>query len=151
MELLIASLLRPYRSTYSSLDLGRRKTSHYERTDETLPNDRDQNIHFSYYANTKPTDVCIIYCHCNSGSRMEGTPRLTQVSSTWNNSPRRAGMSVCSTSQVQACPRVATFRWGTTRRGICSAFCARCGAEETGSSCCGDGLWERRPVCYVLL
>ncbi len=49
MEALINTLLRPYRSTYTPLDLGKKRTDAYSRTDATLLNDRDQLLQYSYY------------------------------------------------------------------------------------------------------
>jgi hypothetical protein len=82
MEALINSLLRPYRSTYTPLDLGKKRTDGYSRTDGTLLNDRDQVLHYSYYQNARQSDVCVIYCHCNSGSRIEGMSSSMQACST---------------------------------------------------------------------
>jgi predicted alpha/beta-fold hydrolase len=72
MDILISNLLRPYRSTYSSVDLGKKRTDHYVRTDASLYNDREMLMQYSYYEQIKKTDVCVVYCHCNSGSRIEG-------------------------------------------------------------------------------
>jgi hypothetical protein len=70
MEVLVNALLRPYRATYSLSDLGRKNTDKYIRTDESLLNDRELNIKYSYFQHKNPTDVCVVYCHCNSGSRI---------------------------------------------------------------------------------
>jgi len=70
MEALINNLLRPFRSSYSLSDLGRRKTEWYTRIDDYVLNDRDQRLQYSCFQNVKVTDVCVVYCHCNSGSRM---------------------------------------------------------------------------------
>lgn len=82
MEALINGLLRPYRSTYTPLDLGKKRTDLYSRADETLLNDRDQLLQYSYYQNVRQSDVCVIYCHCNSGSRIEGISSHMQAYST---------------------------------------------------------------------
>lgn len=64
--------MRPYRSTYTAIDLGKKVTPQYHRTDAQLPNDRDQLLQYSYYKNkTSVSTTCLIYCHCNSGSRVE--------------------------------------------------------------------------------
>lgn len=72
MELFINALIRPYRSTYTANDLGLRKTDNYTRSDCEVVNDRDMTLRISYYQHRVPTNVCAIYCHCNSGSRIEG-------------------------------------------------------------------------------
>ena len=70
MEILISTLLRPYRSTYSSLDLGKKRTDTYTRHDGSVYNDRELLLQYSFYENLKKSDVCLVYCHCNSGSRI---------------------------------------------------------------------------------
>ena len=70
MEALVDMLLRPYRSVYSLNDLGRRITDKYTRSDEQCINPRNLTLSFSYYHNKIESDSCIIYCHCNSGSRV---------------------------------------------------------------------------------
>lgn len=71
MESLISNLIRPYRFTYSLLDLGSKLTERYSREDGNLLNDRGLRIQYSYYKNTM-TDkgICMIYAHCNSGCRI---------------------------------------------------------------------------------
>lgn len=49
MEILIKNLIRPYRSTYSYIDLGRKKTEHYTRTDSYIVNEKDHMLQYSYY------------------------------------------------------------------------------------------------------
>jgi len=73
MDILINTLLRPYRSTYTLNDLGHKTTHKYVRTDECILNDRDQTIRYSYFHNKNKSNTCVVYCHCNSGSRVEGT------------------------------------------------------------------------------
>lgn len=68
--MMINSLLRPYRATYSYLDLGKKRTEQYTRIDDCILNDRDQKIQYSYYQHLIKSDICVIYCHCNSGSRI---------------------------------------------------------------------------------
>lgn len=70
MEALTNTLLRPYRATYSLNDLGPKKTNKYNRFDQFITNDREQNIQYSYYQHNNNSDICAIYCHCNSGSRI---------------------------------------------------------------------------------
>lgn len=70
MNTLANQLVRPYRFIYNMIDLGRKKTAEYERHDGVTVNDRKQKILYSYYANTRPSDVCVIYAHCNSGCRV---------------------------------------------------------------------------------
>ena len=73
MNMLANQLIRPYRFHYTLLDLGKKKTLQYDRTDSYIINDRAQKLYYSYYQNALPSDVCIVYAHCNSGSRVEGT------------------------------------------------------------------------------
>jgi hypothetical protein len=70
MDALINALLRPYRATYSLNDLGFKKTDKYTRTEGHLLNEREQKIQVSYFQHRIPTSVCVVYCHCNSGSRV---------------------------------------------------------------------------------
>lgn len=49
MEILISNLLRPYRSTYSFVDLGKKRSDNYIRNDGTIVNERGLLIHYSYY------------------------------------------------------------------------------------------------------
>lgn len=73
MDTLINALLRPYRATYTLNDLGHKTTHKYVRSEESISNDRDLLIKYSYYHNKNNSNICVIYCHCNSGSRVEGT------------------------------------------------------------------------------
>jgi hypothetical protein len=72
MDVLTNALLRPYRSSYSLTDLGPKKTALYTRNDRTTINNRELKIQYSYYEQHTASEVCLIYCHCNSGSRIEG-------------------------------------------------------------------------------
>lgn len=79
MDGLISNLVRPFRFTYSLLDLGAKKTESYERIDGTILNERGYRIHYSFYRNLKSeTDTCFIYSHCNSGCRVEGNSSLSE-------------------------------------------------------------------------
>jgi hypothetical protein len=73
MDIFVNALLRPYRSSYSPADLGMKKTETYSRTDGAVYNDQEMKIQYSYFENRVPSNVCVVYCHCNSGSRVEGT------------------------------------------------------------------------------
>lgn len=68
--MLISTLLRPYRSTYSNIDLGKKRTETYIRHDGSVYNERELLLQYSFYENLKKSDVCLVYCHCNSGSRI---------------------------------------------------------------------------------
>lgn len=70
MDSIINTLLRPYRSSYSLTDLGMKNCDKYARIDEAVLNDREQLIQYSYYEQKQTSDVCVIYCHCNSGSKI---------------------------------------------------------------------------------
>jgi|JI6StandDraft_1071083.scaffolds.fasta_scaffold18790_6 hypothetical protein len=76
MNVLANQLVRPYRFLYSLIDLGKKKTADYERQDAYLANGRGQRLQYSYYRNSRETDVCVVYAHCNSGCRVEGTNHL---------------------------------------------------------------------------
>lgn len=51
MESLISNIIRPFRFTYSLLDLGHKMTEKYTREDAILLNDRGLKIHYSYFVN----------------------------------------------------------------------------------------------------
>lgn len=96
MESLISNLIRPFRFHYSIFDLGKKITENYTREDSTVLNERGMKIQYSYFQcigkNRASTlkemhfnktqqvsqmegkysggEVCVVYAHCNSGSRV---------------------------------------------------------------------------------
>ena len=66
----MSSVLRPYRCSYTLADLGHKNTPKYTRIDDSILNDRDLQIRYSYYAHKIASTTCVLYCHCNSGSRV---------------------------------------------------------------------------------
>lgn len=73
MDGLILNLVRPFRFKYSIFDLGAKLSDQYEREDNSILNDRGFRLQYSYYRNKKPSTTCMVYAHCNSGCRVEGT------------------------------------------------------------------------------
>lgn len=121
MNLLANQLIRPYRFMYSLVDLGKKKTADYERTDSYLLNARQQRLQYSYYRNTRESDVCAVYAHCNSGCRVEGTQGLTQEYNMSRPSSREGGMCYYSTSAGAVCRTVRRYRWDSMKRVISTA------------------------------
>ncbi|EGR27284.1 hypothetical protein IMG5_198760 [Ichthyophthirius multifiliis] len=71
--------IRPPRQNYSTIDLGSPENQYgqfkMKRTDSYIINKKKQKIQYSLY---EPLGIqkkysCVIYCHCNSGSRLEST------------------------------------------------------------------------------
>lgn len=77
-------IIRPSRHLYKSSDLGS-KTFNLDgqtitRLDFEVKNSRNLTIKSSFFSKEKDirSDYILIYLHCNSGCRIEGTSRHTQ-------------------------------------------------------------------------
>lgn len=77
LESLWAAIIRPPRDYYNWIDLGpplfRLKSQSYFRDDFNIVNNRGLTLECSHFTleNYKDKRPCIIYLHCNSGSRLE--------------------------------------------------------------------------------
>lgn len=78
LEDLVNNFVRPHRWLYSNSELGPTITEYYTRHDFQLPNTNKLDIKYSYYENATKSTTCLVYAHCNSGSRLEGNNNINQ-------------------------------------------------------------------------
>lgn len=94
-EFIISQFIRPLRSTYTMFDLGSNPfpTTYNDlvyRKDYQVFNNRRQTLQMSLYYKDASLRIqpCVIYLHCNSGSRIEAQPYIPLLI--------RNGYAVCS-------------------------------------------------------